>query len=311
VARSWLGYEPVLVLAGLLGLLRLMYRSPSRELLLLVIAPAACFVIIFLVYDGTHVRYLMPAGLYLAVGAASLLRGLAQSGRTGAALAGLLLAVPVVQAARLDQLLGRTDTRTLAAAALPGLTERAERIAVDGMGSRYGPPIVPLSGPLREALSRGLWLGRTEGRVLEADAMGLPPSTDARAVVPITRFWRFDSYFASDFLYDGLSEAQHRADGRTFSADGRKIVPVSLPDWMDEWSIDAYIQVDRLPDAERRRPVTDFTEAACELVWEVSPTGSSPPEHAELPTDMSFALTQLWECERPGPWIRLWRRIDR
>jgi hypothetical protein len=311
VAWSWLGYEPVLVLTGLLGLLALLFRSPSRELLLLVVAPALCFLCLFLLYDGTHVRYLMPVSLFLALGAASLLRRLAGSGRAGAVVAVLLLAVPLVQAARLDQLLGRTDTRTLAAAVLPGLTGQTERIALDGMGSRYGPPLIPLARPLNQTLSWGLWLSRTEARVLEADALGIPPSPDARAVVPIARFWRFDSYFPSDFLYDGLSEAQHRAAGRRIAANRRFIVPVSLADWMDEWSIDAYVQVDRLPDPERRRPVTEFTHANCELVWELSPTGSSPPEEAELPTDMTFALTQLWEYERPGPWIRLWRRTDR
>jgi hypothetical protein len=43
------------------------------------------------------------------------------------------------------------------------------------------------------------------------------------------------------------------------------------------------------------------------LVYERSPTGSPDPSEAALPTDMEFALTQLWEYERPGPWIRAWR----
>ena len=311
VATSWIGYEPVLVLAGLAGLLAMLRRKPSREELFLVLAPALCFVTLFLLYNGTHVRYLMPASLFLALGAARLLVSVFRSGSLGRVVAVLLVALPLVQAARLDLLLGRTDTRTLAAEVLPGLTTPGERLAVDGMGSRYGPPLVPRPEPLAEALAAGLWLNRTEGRVLEAAAMGLPPGANALAVIPVARFWRFDSYYPTDYLYDGLSEAQHRAAGNDRASDGRPIVPVPLTEWLDSWAIDAFVQVDRIADDERRRPLTDFTSGACELIWEISPTGQTAPVEAALPTDMSFALTQLWSYERPGPWIRLWRRTDR
>ncbi|MFT7464847.1 MAG: hypothetical protein ACI9EF_003207 [Pseudohongiellaceae bacterium] len=311
VGREWFGYEPVLVVLGLLGLLQMLWGRPGRESLLLVLAPAFCFLVIFLVYDGTHVRYLMPVSLFLALGAAQLLSGLARKGAVCRVLAAICVTVPVVQALRFDQLLARDDTRTLAAAALPRMTTASERIAMDGMGSRYGPPMVPRPEPLQEALQAGLWLNRTEGRVLEAAAAGLPPSAAARALLPVARFWRFDSYYASDYLYEGLSESQHRGAGRKITSSGQSIEPLPLTQWMDDWGIDALIQVDRIPDADRRRPLTDFTENSCELVWEISPTGKTDPTEAALPTDMSFALTQLWTYERPGPWIRFWRRADR
>ena len=67
------------------------------------------------------------------------------------------------------------------------------------------------------------------------------------------------------------------------------------------------LQVDRLPDEARRAPITQLMAERGELVSELSPTGHSAPSVAELPTDMQFALTQLWTYERPGPWVRLWR----
>jgi hypothetical protein len=286
VGRSWLAYDPVLVLAGLLGLV-LLLRGPLRPwALVLVVAPALCFAAVFLLYDGSHVRYLLPASLLLAPGAAALLAALSRRGPLGGLLALALVALPLVQAARLDWLLGREDTRSVAARELPALIPADAVVAVDGMGSQYGPPLVPRAGPLRRVAALGLWLNRTEQRVLDSDDAGLPQPPEARRLLPIGRFWQYDSYYPGDYLPGP---------------------PESLADWMDAWDVDVYVQVDRVPDPARRQPVTTFTGSRGSLMYSVSPTGSDDPDAAELPTDMSFALTQLWRYERPGPWIRAWR----
>lgn len=303
VSRQWFGYEPVLLVCGGLGLVLLLGWRRRAETGLLIVAPALCFAALFLFYDGTHVRYLMPATMLLAPGAAALLVALARRGGVGRALAVALLTVPLVQAVRLDQLLGREDTRTVAARELLSVIGEDERVALDGMGSRYGPPLLAHPAALAEQLADGCWLNRTEQRILEG---GSPPP-GARHLLAPARCWRFDSYYASDFLYDGLSEEQHRQAGRRTAADGRPIQPVAFADWLVAKDIDVFVQVDRVPDAARRQPVTDVTDARGTLVWELSPSGAPDPVEATLPTDLDFALTSLWRLERPGPWIRAWR----
>jgi hypothetical protein len=306
VGRSWLGSDPLLALAGLLGLLALGVSAASPRTWLLVVLPGLGLVAVFTLYDGTHVRYLMSATPFLGLGAGWVLARLARGGTVTRALALVLLAVPLVQAARLDLLLGREDTRTLAAAKLPELLDGSRRIALDGMGSRYGPPLQPAPETLKEVAAAGVWLGRMEREAVGFHEAGLPSPDHARQVLPIQRFWRYDSYYATDFLYDGLSVEQHRERGQDTAADGRAIVPVELRDWIEGWRVDAYVQVDRIPDEARRAPLTELLAARGSLLWEVSPTGKTAPAAAQLPTDMAFPLIDLWTYERPGPWIRVW-----
>lgn len=301
VLSAWFGYDPLLVVLGLAGSLGLLLARGARawSARLLVALPGLLLVALFLLYDGSHVRYLMSATPFLALAAAPLLVRLAGLGGLGRTLAVLGLALPLVQACRLDLLLGRTDTRTLAAQALLDVIGPDELAAVDGLGSLYGPPLLPRAETLQALVEdqrrratddaqRGqIWLGRREQRIVEAAAAGLAPTREARHLLPVQRYWRYVSYYPTDFLYGAL--------------------PVPLAQWMSEWGVDVYVRVDRAPNAEPRAPVDEFTAAHGRLVWEISPTGTSPPDEASLPTDMSFALTQLWGYERPGPWIRVYR----
>ncbi len=300
VLRSWLGADPVLALAGLAGLLLwLRCRTLRAANLLLVVVPGVLATALFLLYDGSHVRYLMTATPFLALGAGRLVAALARRGPAAAGFAWLLLALPIVQAVRLDVLLGREDTRTLAARELLEHIGPEDVAAVDGLGSQYGPPMRPraetLVAVLEDQTARAVgpeqaglvWLGRAEQRIVEEAEAGLPPPPDARRLLPIQRYWRYLSYYPSDFLF---GEA-----------------PVSLEAWMADWGVDVYVRVDRAPRAEPRAPVDAFTAAHGVPIYERSPTGRTDPAEAALPTDMDFALTQLWTYERPGPWIRAWR----
>jgi hypothetical protein len=154
-------------------------------------------------------------------------------------------------------------------------------VALDG----YGPQLEPTAASVI-AIESHVWTTRRERRRVDLAAAGLPDPPEARFLVPVGRFWQFDSYYPTDFR------------------DGD---PLSLGDWMDAWEITHYVQVDRLPDEARRQPVTDTLAARGALLAELSPTGTSPPNEAALPTEMAFPLTQLWCAERPGPWIRCWR----
>ncbi|RKY21496.1 MAG: hypothetical protein DRQ55_04165 [Planctomycetota bacterium] len=334
VTRSWLGSDPVLALAGLAGLLLLGFGAGPRRTLaagaqpltppdeqrtraagarptrlavwVLVLLPGFGLLLVFTFYEGSHVRYLMSATPFLALGAGELLARMARAGGAARGLALLLLSLPLLQAARLDQLLGREDTRSVAARALPAVLGAERRIALDGMGSRYAPPLLPRAESLLEVAAAGVWLGRLEREIVSNSRQGLASSPEARQLLPIQRFWRYDSYYASDYLYDGLSVEQQRAAGREHDAAGRPIVEVQLGDWLDDWRADSFVQVDRVPDDERRAPLTALLGRRGRLLWELSPTGRSAPRAAELPTDMGFPLTDLWTYQRPGPWIRVW-----
>lgn len=293
-ASSWLAYDPVLVLVGTLGLLGLAFGRFGRHALLIVV-PTLLFMLLFLFYDGTHVRYLMPAVPGLAVGAAATLVALARRGGIARGLAIVLVSLPVIQAARLDMLLMRQDTRTIAAARIPQLIDAQAVVAIDHVGSLYGPPARPTAASLAVWIEDGLALGargavlapsRTEQRWLALGEAGVPDPPGARTIVPISRFYLYDSYYPTDYLL----------------ADE----PRSFDDVLRAHGVTHYVQVDRLPDEARRQPITDLMATRGRLVHEVSPTGASAPARAELPTDLGCAWLDLWRYERPGPWIRVW-----
>lgn len=302
VLRSWIGYDPVLALAGLAGLLLwVRCRTQRAANLLLVVVPGVLSCALFLAYDGSHVRYMMIAVPFLALGAGRLLAAIARRGPAMRAVACVLLALPLVQAARLDMLLGREDTRTLAARELLVHLGADDLAAVDGLGSQYGPPLVPraetLVAMMEDQAARAVddsqagqvWLGRAEQRIVAEAEAGLLPSPDARYLLSPQRYWRYISYYPTDFLF------------------GEEGVEVPLETWMQQWGVDVYVRVDRAPRTEPRAPVDEFAAAHGTLIYERSPTGTTDPDEAALPTDMDFALTQLWTYERPGPWIRAWR----
>ena len=280
--RGWFGYEPVLLTLGLIGLPALARAARGRGAALLVVPPLF-LAVLFLAYDGTHLRYLMPATAFLALSAGALVQRLARGGGAGRLAAALLLAVPLLQAARLDLVLGRTDTRTLAALELPSLIPPGERVAIDG----YAPPLLPTAASV-DAIDELVWTTRTEVRALDLARAGLPEPAEARDLIPVGRFWKFDSYYASDYELGGSKE---------------------LGEWMDEWAIRWYVQVDRLPDPARRLPVTELTARRGRLAYTRSPAPDavSVPREALLPAEMHFPLTELWRTARPGPLIRCWR----
>ena len=70
--RGWFGYEPVLLALGALGLPAAARASRGRSAALLVVPPVF-LAVLFLASDGTHVRYILPATVFLARGAAGFL----------------------------------------------------------------------------------------------------------------------------------------------------------------------------------------------------------------------------------------------
>jgi hypothetical protein len=285
VATAWFGYDPLLVGLGLLGLL-LGARALRGRGAMLVLLPPLVLATLFLLYDGSHVRYLMPAAPFLALGAVeALLRLRAVPVAPRGVRLGLLAAVvalPLVQAARLDQLLSRQDTREEAAARLLELTRPGEMIALDG----YGPGLQATAASVSRWHAL-VWASQSEERAVALAAAGVPESSQARDVLPIYRFFRFQSCYPTDYLAPGG--------------------PARLDEVMAAFDVRWYVQIDRHPWREPRAPVDAFTAEHGTLVLELSPTGWPAPREAALPTEMSCALRDLWGYERPGPWVRVWR----
>ena len=103
----------------------------------------------FLLYDGTHIRYLLPLvpGLALSAAGAAAVLGKGRPWRTALFLAPLV-GLSAVQTARLDLLLCREDTRDLARRWIEARVEPGTRIAVEGLGPR----LVPTAESLVEVL---------------------------------------------------------------------------------------------------------------------------------------------------------------
>ncbi len=284
VGAAWFGYDPLLVGLGLVGVVLAARGLRGRGAPLLLLPPLG-LAALFLLYDGSHVRYLMPAVPFLAIGAVESLQRLARGprgpSRAGTLLAAALLALPLVLALRLDQLLAREDTRTEAVRELLALVPPGELVALDG----YGPPLGATAASVR-AWHTEVWASQLEERALQRAQAGLPDPPDARDVLPVYRFFRYQSCYPSDYVAPG--------------------VPRGLGELLRERGARWYVQVDRHPRREPRVPVDAFTAASGRLVLELSPTGRSAPREAALPTEMSFALRDLWSYERPGPWVRVW-----
>lgn len=291
VGASWFGYEPALLLLGLVGLFALARSAgdATRQAWWLVVVPTLGFAATFLLYEGTHVRYLMPTTAGLALGAGALAARLWGQGGWRRIVVAALVVLPLAQAARFDQLLMQTDTRVEAAREVVALTQPDDVIAVDHHGSYYAPPLRP-SGASLAPLESAVDLTGRERRWLDWHRAEVADPPDARAIVPITRFYVFDSYYPTDYVL-GTRE-------RAFA------------DVLDDWDVTVYVQVDRMPDDARRQPITDEMARRGTLIYALSPTDVSPPGEAALPTDMAFALTDLWTYTRPGPWIRVWRLGD-
>jgi hypothetical protein len=160
-AGSWVQAAPMLTLGLVMFLLACAARRRSaRDLLLYAGYPLAVLAVMG-VLVGAHVRYLLAALPFLAVLAASgVLSWRARSGR--AALAALLVLVPLTGTLHALLLLGTSDTRV----ALAGLIERATlgtaaRVGTGGAPGEAGGGLPPATPPLAVALQDRLVLDRS------------------------------------------------------------------------------------------------------------------------------------------------------
>jgi hypothetical protein len=285
LAPAFFGYDPVLVLLGLGGLVFALRDRRLRPVLVFTIAWAA----FFLVNPSDHVRYLLPVAVLLALPAGMLVERwwVQPFGRYAAP---LLLAVPLIQALRFDHLLLRTDTRAIAEKKLAALAP-GQRVVID----RYGPFVdasqtgLVVLERLRATCNQSL-RPREEYRKRELAAGTVAGGIDAIRAEDLFTFDVAGSYEREQEL--AVIDCLAKELGREPAAAMRQL------------GVTHVLLVDRRIAEPSRLLARGAGERS---VWSVDPSSSSdrPTREAFLPTEMDFPLTGLWSVERPGPVMEL------
>jgi hypothetical protein len=287
-ASGFLGFEPALVLLALLALVHYRHLGFQRGSAPLVwLLPLATFGF-FLFYGGTHVRYLSPAIPLLALPAAAVARRLLDGGAVAKLAAIVLLALPLVQALRLDFVMSREDTRTSFLREVAAQVPEGSTIAVEG----YGPPLRFAPAAIERLHRHDQWADRSEQR--EAD--GLAPLTADRPpydVIPLERFYEFQSAWPHQWLARGDEPA----------------APIEKPieTFLDEERAQYLVAVDRWPGGARNSALDEVLARRGRLLAAELPHGEAASLEALLPMDPEFAATAIWKVHRPGPALRLYR----
>lgn len=306
-----LGYDPVLVLLGLAGLVPALRRRQMR--------PAAAFAILaggfFLVGQSDHVRYLLPATLLLAWPAGLAAQRLWEKPQAKAPLL-LLLALPLVQATRLVWVLRQDDTRVAIREELERFLPGA-RLAVDVSG-----PDLPLNRISLERLSEFRDLGTRERLRLELYLAGADAGGDS-----LGKAW--DAIYLSDlfeFEYRYGASWPRPMVAERFGSDPRQVLAqlgvthLLLVDKTPDDGLPPLLiseqPADQTPDLDQgqhpdgvrpKMPAVPVPPRALLSLGPNSPGGSSL--RAQLPTEMDFALFDIWRVNRPGPSLALYRFV--
>jgi Dolichyl-phosphate-mannose-protein mannosyltransferase len=288
LARSIVGYDPVVVALGLGGASLAFARRELRAALCF----AAGWAAFFMTNRSDHVRYLLPVITILAWPAGLLAESMLARGWSRILL-GALLALPLVQAARLACLLPREDTRAEAERRLAELGPGTE-VAID----RYGPQVdlsrESLELLLRLRTSLGETLRERENRRrLRLDAADAQPPNEPkpeRGVGAVS----VEELFDADPETGGLRARK----GLEKLGDAPKKI-------LDAVGATHFLLVERHPSEAEDSPFRALARRG-KPVWVIDPArGFGPPDEAYLPTEMEFPLTALWRVDRPGPYLEL------
>lgn len=299
LASALFGYDPLLVVLGLLGL-PLMLRHRVGW-------PFALFTLFwaffFLTNQADHIRYLLPLSVLLALPAGLAAERVLRTGGLTSLGLSFLLVFPLVQSLRLVKVMQQDDTRALAEAYLSA-HQADKRLAIDVQGPR-----LPLDGPALERLARHRELaGRERHRLLYFDAGVSPPGGAGFDALPLEAVFDYNprdwSSWVEDEEIDALTEDPNEA--------------------LRLLGMDLLLTVDRTPNDGRLALLLDDGEAAPDadgnpgrkmppvrtlgapLITFHPGRGGSASLDANLPGALTFPLTQLWSLERPGPRLDLY-----
>ncbi|MCH2104955.1 MAG: glycosyltransferase family 39 protein [Planctomycetes bacterium] len=277
---AFLSYDPVLVIAGLAGVLSAWRRTGLRP----VCAFAALWGLFFLTQQNDHVRYLLPLTVLFALFAGSFIEGRWKQGAAGFGTL-LLLGLPLLQAVRFVQVLQAPDVRAEAEARLAELPSDT-LVAID----RYG-PAADLDRDSLELLSR---LREARGDTLRTRERWRVNQLDRGDAGQGVR-----GLFVEELM--DFNEREGTVHVRPEYA-GEGTTPGAL---LRGLGVTHVLLVDRISgdgSANLLAPVLGETRE----VWELGPwrEGCAPGE-ARLPHELQAGVRTLWSVEQAGPQMQL------
>ena len=299
LSRALVGYDPVLVILALAGLVWGLRTRAARPITVMALLWAA----FFMTNQGDHTRYLLPLSVLLALPAAAAGQWLWER-RPARPLLLVLLALPLVQATRLVWIMRQEDTRAEAERELLALDLEGP-VAVDCYG-----PEVPLNAAALERLAQHRELGGREARRLQYfEAHAVPPAGEGIDVLPLESVLDYDLRTRSSWVEDEETERLGADPNDLLRALGMRYVLVvdRTPD-----NGVAPILLDPAPASldSDGRPLPKLTPVAVirPPVFTIHPAGDAGSvTDANLPAELSFPLTQIWNLKRPGPKLELFR----
>jgi hypothetical protein len=284
LTKALIGYDPVVVVLGLLGFWLALRQRALRAPALFTLLWAA----FFLTNQSDHVRYLLPVMTLLALPAALLCEVWLDRARVRN-LVIVLLCVPLVQALRFDYLMSRIDTRADAealVAALPGQV----LVAID----RYGPEVeldrqsIERLDRLRVSRKEGL-RSREEHRRRKFDRDLVPPGEQGVNAVRVEELFEIDDRNKTVKVREGLEPLGQNA---------REV--------LHNLGVKYLLLVERRMHGDAENLLQPIS-AGIQPAFVIDPSsGSQRTSEAFLPTEMDFPLSALWSVNRPGPWIALY-----
>lgn len=276
LTRVFFGYDPVLVVLLVAGLVPAMLRKELRATAVFVVVAAA----FFLTQPSDHVRYLLPVAVLGALPAGLFAERMFRHELAAGAVL-LMLALPLVQAGRFVWLLRQEDMRAEAERALATVPPETP-VAID----HYG-PILDLSRPALERISelRGELRTREAHRLALLETGLIGRGIDA---IPVEELFAVDPGTGEYGVRERL-----RDRGET---------PAEL---LASLGVRHLLLVQRRAAGEEFEPLARLAADGRELM-EFNPgiTGEVP-EESFLPLEMDFPLTGLWQVRRPGPYMVL------
>jgi len=280
LSRAFMGYDPVLVILGLLGW---MATFRIRELRAVLVWTTA-WGLFFLTHDNDHIRYLLPCAMGLALPAGLAIERLRAHPRTSW-LVPLLLLFPLVQSIRFVQLTGTEDTRV----------EAENRLFQLPLGSvvvidRYG-PAVDLSldalervADLRARRNASLY-ARERNRMASLRAGTTEPGAYGLNAIPMDDVCTF---------FGGLKVRPELIDLGETPAEALAALGATH-----------FLLVETEFEAEGREDAMVALLAGREPVWTIRPAPAGSHVQAKLPLELESALSTIWTAERPGPRLSL------
>lgn len=339
LSRAFLGYDPVILIAGLLGLVLAFRRRTLLPSMVFLVGWAA----FFMTNVNEHIRYLLPMAMLMTLPAGLFLETLWRRPVGRFAVLGVLI-VPLTLALRLGHVLNQEDTRSLAADRLMELPE-GSRVAIDVYG-----PVVPQTLPalemterLRTRVDSALYGREAHRRDMLAAGQPQAPGVDA---VRLEDAFEYDLRTGGTWIRD-LPEDTEQAKGNATDDPTDDSARDPLPHLHLGGSTRSALAaigathillVDRTPDDGVEPPLVDPTPSRpyegapagtpadrklAPLVltgdpeWTLHPgwgdldRAGSDHDHvvpsAHFPTEAPFPLRDLWRVHRPGPKLVLYR----